>query len=85
MATAAKDVTRADTRVAYEDLREWIAALEDAGQLSRVTSEVDWKYELGAVLRKTWDSHGDASPALLFETIKNYPPPGPSRQDSKSS
>jgi 4-hydroxy-3-polyprenylbenzoate decarboxylase len=68
-----------DTRFAYRDLREWIAALEAEAQLTRVTAEVDWKYELGAVVRKTWDTYGDASPALLFTSIKGYPAPGPSK------
>jgi 4-hydroxy-3-polyprenylbenzoate decarboxylase len=27
--------------VAYNDLREWIAALERAGELKRITAEVD--------------------------------------------
>jgi UbiD family decarboxylase len=65
-----------DTRVAYKDLREWMAALEAESQLVRVNAQVDWKYELGAVLRKTWDTFGDASPALLFTNIKDYPAPG---------
>jgi UbiD family decarboxylase len=68
-----------DTRVAYKDLREWIAALEAESQLTRVTAEVDWKYELGAIVRRTWDVYGDASPALLFTNIKGYPAPGPNK------
>lgn len=73
------DAMSKDTRVAYKDLREWIAALEAEGQLTRVSAEVDWKYELGAVVRRTWDIHGDASPALLFTNIKGYPAPGPNK------
>ena len=64
-----------DTRVAFKDLREWIAALEAEGQLARVTEQVDWKFELGTILRRTWDIHGDASPAILFENIKDYQSP----------
>lgn len=73
------DAMAKDTRVAYKDLREWIAALEAESQLTRVTAEVDWKYELSAVVRKTWDTYGDASPALLFTNIKDYPAPGPNK------
>ncbi len=73
------DAMSKDTRVAYKDLREWIAALESEGQIARVSAEVDWKYELGAVVRRTWDIHGDASPALLFTNIKGYPAPGPNK------
>ena len=81
-ATAAKPELKAvseDTRVVYNDLREWIAALETEGQLARVTEEVDWKYELGSVVRRTWDVYGDASPALLFENIKDYKAPKPNK------
>ena len=76
--TTADQTIRNDDRVAYNDLREWIDALEEAGQLCRVSKEVDWKFELGSVLRRTWDVLGDSSPALLFENIKDYPSPGPS-------
>ncbi len=68
-----------DTRVAYEDLREWINALEAEGQLTRVQGEVDWKYELGSIVRRTWDVYGDASPALMFENIKDYKSPKPNK------
>lgn len=68
-----------DRRVAYRDLREWLAALEAEGQLCRVQQEVDWKYELGSVVRRTWDVYGDASPALLFENIKDYKAPRPNK------
>ncbi len=79
MATERQEATGDDTRVAYDDLRAWIAALEDEGQLCRVKNEVHWQYELGAVLRKTWDEYGDAAPALLFESITDYPAPGPNK------
>jgi 3-polyprenyl-4-hydroxybenzoate decarboxylase len=35
--------------------------------------------EIGAITRKTYDTYGDASPALLFENVKDYPPPGPNK------
>lgn len=73
-----RETTRAD-RNCYRDIREWIRALDDAGQLSRVKAEVDWKYEMAAVVRRTWDVLGDASPALLFENIKDYKAPGPAK------
>ena len=60
-----------DARVSYKDSREWMKALEEEGQLVRVTQQVDWKYELATILRRTWDIYGDASPALLFENIKD--------------
>ncbi|MBI1963658.1 MAG: UbiD family decarboxylase, partial [Candidatus Rokubacteria bacterium] len=66
-------------RVAYKDLRDWIAALDAAGQLARVGAEVDWNCELAHITRRTWDTYGDAAPALLFENIKGYKAPGPSK------
>jgi UbiD family decarboxylase len=51
------------------DLRSWIAALEAQGELRRVTAEVDWDQEIGAVTRINLGLKG---PALLFEAIKGY-------------
>jgi len=69
-------------KVAYKDLRHWIASLEAAGQLSRVEAEVDWNLEIAQVVRRTWDTLGDASPALLFENIKGYKAPAPNKNFS---
>ncbi|MEW6665405.1 MAG: UbiD family decarboxylase [Thermodesulfobacteriota bacterium] len=60
-------------------MREWITLLEKEGHLNRVRVPVHWDQELGAVVRRTYDFYGDASPALLFESIVDYPPPGPHR------
>lgn len=35
-------MAKASGKAAYKDLRHWIAALETAGQLSRIKAEVDW-------------------------------------------
>ncbi len=72
-------MAKKDSRVSYRDIREWIKAMEETNQLARVTEEVHWKYELATILRRTWDIYGDASPALLFENIKDYQPPGPNK------
>jgi 4-hydroxy-3-polyprenylbenzoate decarboxylase len=63
-------IAKTSGKVAYKDLRHWIAALESAGQLSRIKAEVDWNLEIAQIVRRTWDTLGDASPALLFENIK---------------
>lgn len=47
-------------------LRDFIAALDERGKLTRVTGEVDWKYQIGEIARET-------NSPLLFENIKNYP------------
>ncbi len=55
--------------MAYQNLRDWIAKLEEMGQLKRITAEVDWNLELGAITRRISNERG---PALLFENIKGY-------------
>src|SRR5262245_65264119 len=49
--------------------RQWIGPLEKADELRRITAEVDWKCEIGAVARRVLEKKG---PALLFENIKDY-------------
>ena len=55
--------------MAYTNLRDWITKLEEIGQLKRITAEVDWDLELGAIIREVKAKRG---PALLFENIKDY-------------
>src|SRR5260370_25107551 len=61
--------------VDYNDLREWIAALESAGELKRVRAEVDPVWEMTEIADRV--SKGAArsyarpgGPALLFENVK---------------
>ncbi len=61
--------------MAYNDLREWIAALEGAGELKRIRSEVDPVLEVTEITDRV--SKGAAKkygrpggPALLFENVK---------------
>ncbi len=51
------------------DQREWIAMLEEAGELARVRAPVDWKGEIGAISRRVLNAQG---PALLFENILGH-------------
>jgi 4-hydroxy-3-polyprenylbenzoate decarboxylase len=60
---------------AYNDLREWIAALERAGELKRIQTEVDPILEIAEITDRV--SKGAArkygrpgGPALLFENVK---------------
>jgi len=53
----------------YMDTRQWIAALEKAGELRRITAQVNWDREIGAVARRVLEKRG---PALLFENIRGY-------------
>ncbi len=60
--------------MAYNDLREWIAALERAGELKRIKAEVDPILEIAEItdrVSKSRDSQGNrGGPALLFENPK---------------
>src|SRR6516162_6058078 len=53
----------------FMDLRQWIDLLEREGELRRITAEVDWDREIGAIARRVLEKRG---PALLFESIKGY-------------
>ena len=53
--------------MAYADLREFVAALERAGELRRVTSEVDPILEITEITDRISKQGG---PALLFERVK---------------
>ena len=57
------------TSDAGTDLRSWIATLEEAGQLKRVSARVDWDEEIGAVTRANMALGG---PALIFENIRDH-------------
>ena len=63
--------------MAYKDLREWMAAMEQAGELKRVREEVDPILEITEITdraSKSGKRGGRAGgPALLFERVKGYP------------
>jgi 4-hydroxy-3-polyprenylbenzoate decarboxylase len=56
--------------LAFSDIRQFIKALEDTGDLVRVARKVDWDLEIGAILRRLYETEG---PAPLFESIQDYP------------
>jgi 4-hydroxy-3-polyprenylbenzoate decarboxylase len=63
--------------LAYDDLRDWIAALERAGELKRIRAEVDPILEITEItdrVSKSRTGKGGAlgGPALLFENVKGY-------------
>src|ERR1700744_4348656 len=63
--------------LAYNDLRDWIKQLEKAGELKRITVEVDPILEMAEIAdRAAKMGRGTAKaggPALLFENVKGYP------------
>lgn len=56
--------------MAYADLREFMTALEAAGELVAIDKEMDWRLEVGALTRRTYEV---GAPALHFRKIKGYP------------
>jgi 4-hydroxy-3-polyprenylbenzoate decarboxylase len=63
--------------LAYNDLREWIAALDRAGELKKVRSEADPLLEIAEITDRVSKSrsvkYGAGGPALLFENVKGHP------------
>ncbi|HUK32017.1 MAG TPA: hypothetical protein VLV89_12945, partial [Candidatus Acidoferrum sp.] len=66
--------------MAYEDLRAWIAALDRAGELKKIRTEVDPILEITEITDRVSKMGGAAAPssrpggpALLFQNIKGYP------------
>ena len=63
--------------MAYEDLRDWIAALDRAGELKKIRTEVDPILEIAEITDRVSKDHArtDAAggPALLFQNIKGHP------------
>lgn len=53
----------------YKDLRDFIACLEEQGELKRISMEVDPNLEMTEICDRTLRAGG---PALLFENVKGY-------------
>ena len=59
--------------MAYNDLREWIAALDKGGELRRVRAEVDPILEITEITDRVSKQTGsNGGPALLFENVRGY-------------
>ena len=71
--------------MAYDDLREWIAALDRAGELKTIRTEVDPILEIAEITDRVSKGVGDPAnkpihpaqsrggPALLFQNVKGHP------------
>jgi UbiD family decarboxylase len=55
--------------MAYRDLREFLAAAEQIGDVRHVTG-ADWDLEIGCITELSAEAHG---PILVFDDIKGYP------------
>ncbi len=66
--------------MAYDDLRDWIAALERAGELKKIRTEVDPHLEIAEITDRVSKSQAGTAasavrpggPALLFQNIKGH-------------
>ena len=60
----------------FDDLRQWIAALDRAGQLRRIQTEVDPILEIAEItdrVSKSRDAKGSqGGAALLFQNLKGH-------------
>ena len=70
--------------MAYDDLRDWIKALENAGELKRIREEVSPELEITEITDRvskigarsyaaTPAKYAPGGPALLFENVKGHP------------
>jgi 4-hydroxy-3-polyprenylbenzoate decarboxylase len=75
-------VSQPEGFLAYEDLRQWIAALDRAGELRKIRTEVDPILEIAEITDRVSkmaarNNGGRASspggPALLFQNVKGHP------------
>ncbi len=69
-------MSRREMALAYDDLRDWIKKLDKAGELKRISVEVDPILEMAEIADRTSKlGKGTAKaggPALLFENVKGY-------------
>jgi 4-hydroxy-3-polyprenylbenzoate decarboxylase len=63
--------------LAYNDLRDWIAALDRAGELKKIRTESDPILEIAEITDRVSKSqsakYGQGGPALLFQNVKGHP------------
>jgi 4-hydroxy-3-polyprenylbenzoate decarboxylase len=59
----------------FDDLRQWIAALDRAGELKRIQTEVDPILEIAEITDRVSKSTASkpGGPALLFQNLKGHP------------
>ncbi len=69
-----------ETALAYDDLRDWIKALDKAGELKHIQEPVDPILEIAEITDRVskWGKRAETKsapggPALLFENVKGLP------------
>jgi len=85
MRDCVRSISHQEQCVAYNDLREWIAALDKAGELKRIQEPVSPKLEITEITDRASKSgsgsrtvqgakgYAPGGPALLFENIVGHP------------
>jgi UbiD family decarboxylase len=53
----------------FLDTRQWIANLEQQGELRRITAEVDWDREIGTLTRAVLGKKGPALPVREHQRL----------------
>ncbi len=61
--------------MAYADLRQFIKALEDAGELKTITAPVSTELEIAEITDRISKSKDDKNKALLFTNVQGYDMP----------
>jgi len=61
--------------VAFNDLREFIRALEERGLLKRIKQQVDCELEITEITDRVSKLSGEKNVALLFENVRGYDMP----------
>ena len=56
--------------MAYRDLREWLAQVNELGELKTVEG-ADWDLEIGAIIEMA-RKESEVAPCLLFDSIKGF-------------
>jgi UbiD family decarboxylase len=64
---SATNAARAQERRCLRDLGEYLDALRGLGELVEIEKEVDWNLEIGAIVRRCYET---GAPAPLFRNIK---------------
>ncbi len=63
--------------MAYNDLRDWVAALDRAGELKKIRTEADPILEIAEIAdrvsKSTPAKFGAGGPAVLFQNVKGHP------------
>src|SRR5881397_2801451 len=58
--------------MSFADLRQFLAYLQERGELVTIDDEVDRRYEVAAYIRKSSDCNG---PAFLFKNVRGFDMP----------